>query len=468
MTASATPDVIATAPSAFWTLDRVAAALRPRSAGLLPRGTTPLRRISTDTRSVQPGDCFVALKGERFDAHDFLAQAVAAGAAALVVQHPPPLSAGLRVPVYVVDDTLVALGALAHAWRAAWGRTIVGIAGSNGKTSTKELVRAALGSAYTVHATTGNLNNRVGVPLTLLAIPPESDVAVVEIGTSLPGEVALLRDIVRPDVVVITSVAEEHLEGLGTLEGVLQEEVSVCDGVPIAILPAGQPEIAATAAGRARTVLQAGLEHGDVRPERWSIAPDGVGDVVLDGVTVRPPLRGAHNLRNTMLALVVARVCGVGVDAAARGIAAMPVPPMRTAWERMGRATVINDAYNANPGSARAAIELLAATDATQRVAVLGTMRELGPDADRYHDDVARSAVASPADVIAGIGDFAAALRRVAPDDARVVTAPDVDELWPRLAPRLAPDATILLKASRGVRLERILPHITTWATTSC
>jgi UDP-N-acetylmuramoyl-tripeptide--D-alanyl-D-alanine ligase len=266
-------------------------------------------------------------------------------------------------------------------------------------------------------------------------------------------------------VAVVTSIGEEHLEGLGDLAGVLREEADVFEGVGVAITPASQPEVAEAARGRARRVVAAGLDAGDVRATRWELGPDGLGTLEVDGVAVRPPLRGAHNLRNTMLALAAARECRVSVSDAARGIGAMPVPAMRVAWEQVGRATLVNDAYNANPASARAAIELLAGADAgRQRVAVLGTMRELGAHADRMHDDVARAALASAADVVAGIGDFAAALRRVAPTDPRVVTAPDVAELWPLLEPRLAPDAVILLKASRGVRLERIVPYITEWA----
>jgi UDP-N-acetylmuramoyl-tripeptide--D-alanyl-D-alanine ligase len=197
----------------------------------------------------------------------------------------------------------------------------------------------------------------------------------------------------------------------------------------------------------------------------WSIDSEGQGTIVFDGVTIRPPVRGLHNLRNAMLALAVARECTVPAFLAGPSIETMPVPSMRAAWQRIGRVVVINDAYNSNPGSARAAIEMLASSQASQRVAILGTMRELGPDAARYHDDVARVAIQSPADIIAGIGDFASALRRVAPTDPRVVVAADVDDLWPLLTPRLVPGAIILLKASRGVKLERILPHITTWAT---
>jgi len=448
----------------FWTLDRVADALEGVTTGAVPRGSRELRGVSTDTRTVGPGDLFVALAGERFDAHDFLAEAAAKGAAAVVVSR-PERAAGLGVPVYAVSDTLTALGRLGRYRRRAWGKRVIAVAGSNGKTSTKDLLAAALGSVLAVHASKGNLNNQVGVPLTLLALPDKADVAVVEMGTNMPGEIALLRAIGEPDVALVTSIGEEHLEGLGDLAGVLREEATVFEGVALAITPASQPEVAEAARGKAGRVITAGLDAGDVRPARWTIDPEGVGAIEIDGVTVRPPVRGAHNLRNTMLALAAARECGVATADAARGIAAMPLPSMRVAWEQLGRATLVNDAYNANPASARAALELLAgAGGGRQRVAVLGTMRELGAHADRMHDDVARAALAAPIDLVAGVGDFAAALARVAVGDARVVTAPDVDELWTALAPRLEPDAVILLKASRGMHLERMVPHIAAWA----
>lgn len=450
---------------AFWTLDRIADALAPHSPVNLPRGGTPVRGIATDTRSIEKGDAFLALKGERFDGHDFLAAAVESGASALIVSDPPKVgSAG--VPVFEVADTLVALGSLGRHWRRAWGRTVVGVAGSNGKTSTKDLIRAALSGSYDVSATAGNLNNRVGVPLTLLSIPSGSDIAVIELGTSLPGEVGLLRQIAEPDIVVVTSIAEEHLEGLGDLSGVLREEAAAYDGVPVGIAPSGQPEIGEAAKGRARRLVLAGLDAGfDLSAERWEMGGDGLGEIEVDGVTISPPLRGMHNLRNAMLALAVARECGVPLEEAKRGIEAMPQPKMRTAWSEIGGVTLINDAYNANPGSSRAAIEMLAGADARrQRVIVLGTMRELGPASARFHDEIAGLALNSGADVVAGIGEFSDALDRVGAGRPEVVTAADVDDLWPRLKSRLKPDSIILLKASRGVQLERLVPHLTTWA----
>jgi UDP-N-acetylmuramoyl-tripeptide--D-alanyl-D-alanine ligase len=451
-----------TGAAGFWTLRRAADAIGHLARVNLPADDRPIARVSTDTRTVGSGDLFVALKGESFDAHDFVKDAVAKGAMAVVVSRP---MADLGVPVLEVSDTLAALGALGRYRRRAWNGPVVAVAGSNGKTSTKELIRAALGARMSVHSTTGNLNNLVGVPLTLLAIPDDAQVAVVEMGTNQPGEVAALRQIIEPTVAVITSVGEEHLEGLGDVAGVLREELSVTDGVGVVVTPASQPEIGGGAKGRARRVVQAGLEAGDLRASGWKVEPDGTGSLTIEGTPVKVPLRGAHNLRNAMLALAVAREMGVTLEDAAAGIGAMTPPPMRVNWESVGTATLINDAYNANPPSTRAAIELLTHAGAgRQRVAILGTMRELGAHERSLHEDVARTALASPIEMIGGVGAFGEALQALAPGDPRIVTGAEPAAVWSGLAPRVKRDAVILLKGSRGVRLEQLLPAIEEWS----
>ena len=191
--------------TAFWTLRRVSLAL-----GGGANDDRPVRAICLDTRTLGEGDLFVALEGENHDAHDYLRDAVAKGARAVVVRD-VARAAGLGVPVYETSNTLFALGALARYRRRVWGGPVVAVGGSNGKTSTKELVRAALGARLSVHASLGNLNNQVGVPLSLLAVPEDADVAVIEVGTNVPGEIALLRAMVEPDVAVVTTVQEEHL-----------------------------------------------------------------------------------------------------------------------------------------------------------------------------------------------------------------------------------------------------------------
>jgi len=448
----------------FWTAERVADALSSVATSNVPITAPTFRRIWTDTRTIEPGDLFVALVGEKFDAHDFLKEAANKGAAGVVISNASAAKA-LGIPVYVVSDTLVALGALGTYRRRAWNKPVISVVGTNGKTSTKELLRAALGSVLEVHATSANLNNLVGVPLTLLSIPDSADIAVVEMGTNQPGEVPRLRAVVEPDVTVVTSIGEEHLEGLGDLDGVMREEMASTDGVELAIVPASQTNVADVARKRARHVTTAGIEQGDLAGTNASVDSEGRGHVTVDAVEVVVPLRGSHNLRNAMLAVAAARAAGVSVADAARGIAAMPAPPMRSNLERLGALTLINDAYNANPGSTRAALELLShAGRGKQRVAILGSMLELGPHTPRLHDEIAREVLDSGIELIGALGEFGAAFERLAPRETRVVTAPDPDGLWAGLSSRVTPDAVILLKGSRGMRLERLLKPIADWA----
>lgn len=454
----ATPAVTPATPHPWWTLRRAAAALGDQLVSGPRLDDRPLAGVSTDSRALVPGALFVALRGARFDAHDLLAEARAAGAAAVVIDD-PRRAVGLGVPALVVHDTRAALGLLARGWRRAWGGTVVAVGGSNGKTSTKELLRAALGRALTVHATRANDNNLVGVPLTLLATPAHAHVAVVEVGTNAPGEVAALRAICEPDIVLVTSIGEEHLEGLGDLAGVLREEAALLDGAPLAVVPADVPALRHEATQRARALAP--------EPEATTRL-DAEGRVVLvaDAQQVTLPLRGAHQAANARLALAVARALGVPVDAALAGMAAMPVPHMRGEWQQLGALTLINDAYNANPPSMRAALSLLGSVGGDRpRVAVLGTMRELGAQADALHDDIARVALSSRLDHIVAVGAFVDAFARVAPGEARVRGAADAEAAWAVLAAVLPRDAVLLLKASRGVQLERLLPFLTSWAT---
>jgi len=459
-------DQLVAPPSTFWTLDRVADALGPLLRGNRPGADQPLSGVATDTRQIQAGQLFVALKGENFDAHDFLKDAVARGAAALVISR-FEAARGLGVPVFHVENTLAALGALGAYRRRAWGKPVIAVAGSNGKTTTRELIRAALASRLEVHATTGNLNNLVGVPLTLLAIPDHADVAVVELGTNQPGEVERLRVLTQPTVAVLTSIGEEHLEGLGSMATVLREETSVFDGVMIGILPASEKDALAIARQKVTRVVTTGFGEGDVNATVADTGDDGAPSARIGDIVLRSPLPGMHNLRNALLAVAGARECGITDADAARGISAAQIPGMRSAVETLGRAKLINDAYNANPGSMRAALDLLDELGRGRpRVAILGTMLELGAHTEAMHAEIAERALRSSIDVIAGVGAFAAALQKAGGNDPRIVATSDVEELWKVLEPKLAAaaDAVILLKGSRGMRLERLVPMLRQWS----
>ncbi|MGH7443963.1 MAG: UDP-N-acetylmuramoyl-tripeptide--D-alanyl-D-alanine ligase, partial [Longimicrobiales bacterium] len=369
--------------------------------------------VSTDTRALQPGQLFVALAGERFDAHDYLAAAADAGATGAVV-HRMPDDAPATLTYYVVDDTLHALGRLGRCHRRRMGWTLVAVAGANGKTTTKDLLRAALSAKYRVHATTGNLNNLIGAPLTLLSAPDDAEVVVSEIGTNVPGEVAQLAAIVEPDVAIITSIAAEHLEGLGDLDGVLREETSVLPWLPargmVAVPdePASLAERARALAPRVVVVGTSDAAAGAYRAHDVTLGEAGDVRFGWQGRTVRLQLRGRHNARNALLALAIAEELGVDADAAVTRLAELAPAKMRGEFHRIGGLTIIADCYNANPASVTAAVDLLVSLPrGGGRVAVLGTMKELGVESARLHADAAAEVAASDVDLIVATGEFA-------------------------------------------------------------
>ncbi|HEX5388100.1 MAG TPA: UDP-N-acetylmuramoyl-tripeptide--D-alanyl-D-alanine ligase [Gemmatimonadales bacterium] len=429
-------------------------AAKAAAAGLVFSG------ISTDTRRLAPGALFVALAGERFDAHGFLAAAASAGAIGAVVRRGTAPVAGLRL--FAVDDTLRAYGALAHARRARLTGPVVAVTGSNGKTSTKEMLAAVLATRYRTYATRANLNNLVGVPATILEGPPDVEAMVVEAGANLPGEIARYRDIIDPAITVITNATAGHLEGFGSLAGVLAEKLALARGVALAVVGREPPALAAGARELARRVVTAGLADADRVPTRVAIDSLGRATVEVDGRRFTLPYPGRHLAENAMLAWTVARELGLDLDAAAGALGRFTVPAGRSELRQEGALTILDDSYNANPASFRAAIATAADLRGGRRlVFVAGTMRELGPDAARLHAEVAQALVALEPDLLGAVGEFVPALApHAAQLGARLVTAPDAETIAPLVAERLRGDEVVVLKASRGVALERILPAL--------
>lgn len=444
-----------------WTSAEVAAALRvPAPANLTFSG------IVTDTRHLAPGALFVALKGEKFDAHDFLDKAKAAGASAAVVRRGTPPVAGL--PFFEVDDTLVALGLLARARRRMFPATtpVVAITGSSGKTSTKEMIRAALGARYRVHATAANLNNLVGVPLTILSAPDDTEALVVEAGASVPGEIARLRDIIEPTIAVITNIGYAHVEGFGSLEGVMAEKLSLLDRVPVAIIGSGPDAMWPEARKRTQVIPAAlpGKSGEDALLDRH-LDKDGRPRLSLDsGEKVTLPALGIHQMENAQIALAVAQRAGVDHDAALRALANVQLPEGRGDIREIGDLTVIDDSYNANPASMRRAVQTAAWLAGRQRrplVVVVGTMLELGPESARLHAEAAREIARRKPALVAAVGTFARAFESLREElGGRLITAADADALGPKLKSALRGNELLLLKASRGVALERVLNHL--------
>ncbi len=423
--------------------------------------------VSTDTRTLKEGELLVALKGERFDAHDYLSDARLAGVGGVVVRRDTPRWPGFDW--FEVDDTLAALGQLARHRRDALACPVVAITGTTGKTSTKELAAAALGARLRVHKSERNLNNLVGVPLTLLASPDEAGAAVIECGASVPGEIPRMREIVRPDVAVVTTVDVAHLDGFGDLDGVFAEKLALLDGVPTAVVGSTPPRLADAARERAKRVITAGLEGtADWTPENVTVGSDGRARFRVRGHDVELPFRGRHMVANALIALAVADALDIPLDLAAAALGDATLPAGRSEVVEIEGVTVINDTYNANPASFAAALELLDVLrgrgggkgGGRRGVVVAGTMRELGASSGELHRTVAERIAAARPDLVAAVGEFVPAFEslggKLKPKHLLVGETPEA--VAPALRQRLKPGDVVLLKASRGVQLERIVP----------
>lgn len=422
--------------------------------------------VSTDSRAIEEGQLYVALVGDRFDGHDFVADATSKGARGAVVSREPTSDADVRL--YPVDDTLVALGALAAHRRKRLKAPVVAITGSSGKTTTKELTAAALGGGKRVHATRGNHNNRIGMPMTLLAAPEDAEAVVLEMGTNEPGEIRILSQIAEPDIGVVTTVGEAHLEKLGSFDGVLQEKLDLLRGLADGgrcVVGDEPPELAEQARAFCPRLRVAGWSERadtDLRPADAEVDVFGSYRFAWRGQSVVMPLVGKHAVSDAMIALAIADLLGVAPKDAVRGLAGAQTNPLRGEVRRVGTLSIIVDCYNANPQSVRAALDVLEGQGAaTRRVAVLGTMLELGEASCRLHREVLRDALGRELDLVVATGAFGEAASEVgANDPSRLIIAENWKEAYPLLRERLSGDEVVLLKASRGVALEGILPMI--------
>ncbi len=440
-----------------WTAELLQEALRlparPASGGW--------SAISTDTRSIAAGALFVALSGERFDGHNYLATARDGGATAAVVRRGTPPVAGLEL--LEVDDTLRAYGDIARARRRLVAGPVVCVTGNNGKTTVKEMVAAVLRTRFRTHATRANNNNLVGVPLTIIEAPWDVEALVIEAGGNVPGELPRYREIVEPTITVATNATEGHLEGYGTLDAIVADTVAVTAGVDLAVVGTEPPALARGAHRSARRVVTVGWRDAARIPVIVSTDALARPRVRLGGLEVQLPLPGRHQALNAEFAWAVAGELGIGAAEAAAALAAVTVPGGRSELGQHGKLTILNDSYNANPHSFATSIATARELRRGRRlVFVAGTMRELGPDAERLHQEVAAQIVDLDPELIAAVGEFVPAFAPWATSlGQRLVTAPDAAAMGELLAPRLQGDEVLVLKGSRGAALERILPAIT-------
>jgi UDP-N-acetylmuramoyl-tripeptide--D-alanyl-D-alanine ligase len=417
----------------------------------------------------------VALRGERFDGHDFVTTAVENGAAAVCVdERGASAGATASVPCLVVSDTLRALGDMAHAVRMQQTGPVVGVTGSNGKTTTKELVSAALRARGPVHKTVGNLNNLIGVPLTIFAREAKTWAAVIEMGMNARHEIERLTEIAAPDIGVITTVGPAHLEGLKTIENVARAKAELFEKLPasatavINIDDALIRDIAAPFAGNRRTI-SFGIDKADVRV--MSVAPDGDGsrivlDIVGTQVVVALPLAGAHNAANAAAAAACAYAAGVPPHDIGSGLSHVQVPGNRQRILRnvAGGVSIIDDTYNANPQSMIASFATLAqlAGEGTRRIAVIGDMFELGDTAPQLHREVGAAAARSGIGWVLALGPNAESTAAGARDSgARADAFADIGALNEALVVEKRKGDWITVKGSRGMKMERVVAHLT-------
>lgn len=416
--------------------------------------------ISTDTRTLAPGALFIALAGAKFDGHSHLATARERGAAGAVVRRGTPAVAGLIL--YEVGDTLAAYGRLGRERRREIAGPVIAVTGSNGKTTTKEMLAAILRTRWKVHATKLNLNNLVGVPQTILASTPGTEALVIEAGASEAGELARAREIIEPTITVVTNVQASHLDGFRTVDGIMLEKLSLARGVDLAVVGTDPPRLAGNARRLARRVVTAGLTGADRVADRVTLGPTGEATFMVEGRTIRLPIRGMHQVGNALLAWTVGRELFCDPTAMVSALESLVLPGGRGELLQHGGLTVLNDTYNANPASFRALIEVARAMRGDRRlVFVAGPMRELAAESARYHAEVAKELVALAPDLLAAVGEFVPALEpyRATLGD-RLLTAEDAPTLGPLLAARLTGNELVVLKASRGPALERILPSL--------
>ena len=429
-------------------------------------GSVMIHKVSTDSRTLKPGELFVALRGKNFDGHNFVESAAKAGAAGAMVDSNWKGQVPENFALIRMKDTLQGYQELAANCRKSLTLKVVAITGSNGKTSTKDFTASVLGRRFRVTKTEGNFNNHVGLPRTILETTSRDEVAVWEIGMNHPGEVAALSKIAAPDTAIITNIGVAHIEFMGSREAIADEKGALVEAVGAegtVILNADDPFSARIAARARAKVVLAGTTDGTIRAAEISQSEDGTEFTILEGAhrcRAQLPVPGLHMVQNALLAVAAGRVFGVSLEACAEGLASAPLAKARLQIKKIGGVEFIDDSYNANPDSMKAALRTLAELPAEgKRIAVLGEMRELGAESERGHREVGVTAATLKIDQVIAIGNLASEIAHAAKDAglqkiAIVGSASDAADLLGEIA---APGDLVLIKGSRLARTEQVI-----------
>jgi UDP-N-acetylmuramoyl-tripeptide--D-alanyl-D-alanine ligase len=429
-------------------------------------GKKAVERISTDSRTIKKGELFVALRGENFDGHKFVGATAKGGAAGAIVDLKWKGKVPKKFAIIRAQDSLLAYQNLAANYRKSLPIKVLAITGSNGKTSTKDFGASVLGRKFRVTKTQGNFNNHVGLPRTILEATARDEVAVWEIGMNHPGEVAPLAKIAAPDAAIITNIGIAHIEFMGTREAIAKEKGALAEAVGAegtVILNADDP-FSKGIAGRSRArVIFAGTKDGTIRAIDIQQSADGSEFTILEGAhqcRAQLPVPGLHMVQNALLAVAAGRAFGLSLEEAAAGLASAPLTKARLQIKEINGVQFLDDSYNANPDSMKAALQTLVELDTDgKRIAVLGEMRELGEETQRGHEEVGEEAAAFGIDQLIGIGEMGAVISRAAENaglekSAAVGSTSEAAELLRNIA---VPGDLVLIKGSRLARTENVI-----------
>jgi UDP-N-acetylmuramoyl-tripeptide--D-alanyl-D-alanine ligase len=429
-------------------------------------GTVVVNKIGTDSRTIKPDELFVALRGENFQGHDFVEAAAKAGAAGALVDLNWPGTVPTTFALLRATDTLQAYQTLAANYRKSLALKVLAITGSNGKTSTKDFAASVLARRFRVTKTEGNFNNHVGLPRTILEATSEDEIAVWEIGMNHPGEIATLSKIAVPDAAIITNIGVAHIEFMGSREAIAVEKGALAEAVEqqgTVILNADDSFSKGIAERTRAKVVFAGITGGAVQAIEIRQSSEGAEFTIVEGAhrcRAQLPVAGSHMVQNALLAVAAGRAFGLSIEECAAGLAAAPLTKARLQIKEIGGVQFLDDSYNANPDSMKAALRTLVELDAEgKRIAVLGEMRELGTESERGHREVGETAATLGVDQLITIGDTAELIAEGARSAGldKVSSARSTDEAAKLLGDIAEPGDLVLIKGSRAARTEKVI-----------
>src|SRR6266550_5265709 len=431
-------------------------------------GTVVINKVSTDSRTIKPGELFVALRGENFEGHDFVEAAAKAAATGALVDLNWTGSVPNNFVLLRATDTLQAYQTLAANYRRSLALKVLAITGSNGKTSTKDFAASVLTRRFRVTKTEGNFNNHVGLPRTILEGTSEDEVAVWEIGMNHPGEIAALSKIAAPDAAIITNIGVAHIEFMGSREAIAAEKGALAEAIEpqgTVILNADDSFSEGIAARTRAKVVFAGTTGGAVRAIEIRQSAEGSEFTIVEGAhrcRAQLLVAGTHMVQNALLAVAAGRAFGLSIEECAAGLAAAPLTKARLQIKEIGGVQFLDDSYNANPDSMKAALRTLVELDAEgKRIAVLGEMRELGAESERGHREIGEAAATLGVNQLIAIGDIAAAIADAAGQAGlrKTTIVKSTSEAAEVLGEIAAPGDLVLIKGSRAARTEEVIEH---------